>query len=338
MTWPTLTDEQTVALAKLRAPFPPEAISKLPKGKEDKSKRAKCRVCHGSHDPSMFHLDYVGHAALTDRLLTVDLEWTWAPYATDPHGAPLLERDSNGNPVGLWIRLHVAGMARPGYGSVESGKPDAVKELIGDALRNAGMRFGMALELWHKGDLPHEDEPAAPVDLAPLDALVREAQAAGVEGDYQTLRAWAAKSVANRDAAEHKLRKMLSDTSGAGDGDAAASEDQPPAGNPRPVPAGSGEGSPATVPLPSPSPDPSHPDGWDVPEQKPDKPVPFDWRGYAKAKGLGEVKAWSAVQKALKVGDTNVRNRSELDTLLAAEPDMAAVVKGTIDDKAGEAA
>jgi hypothetical protein len=32
-----------------------------------------------------------------------------------------------------------------------------MKERIGDALRNAGMRFGAALELWHKGDL-HIDE------------------------------------------------------------------------------------------------------------------------------------------------------------------------------------
>jgi hypothetical protein len=335
MTWPTLTDEQTVALAKLRAPFPPEAISKLPKGKEDKSKRAKCRVCHGSHDPSMFHLDYVGHAALTDRLLTVDLEWTWEPYATDPHGAPLLERDSNGNPVGLWIRLHVAGMARPGYGSVESGKPDAVKELIGDALRNAGMRFGMALELWHKGDLPHEDEPAAPVDLAPLDALVREAQAAGVEGDYQTLRAWAAKSVANRDAAEHKLRKMLSDSSGVGNGEAPASEDQPPAPDaPSVEPAGSGEGSPATVPLPSPPPDPSpHRDGWDA--ERPERREPYDWRAHARTVGIDQAKALAVGQEALRP-DLQVKGPKSLDDACQDEF-LAGLVRDAI-DKAGEAA
>jgi hypothetical protein len=34
---------------------------------------------------------------------------------------------------------------------------DAMKERIGDALRNAAMRFGAALDLWHKGDL-HVDE------------------------------------------------------------------------------------------------------------------------------------------------------------------------------------
>ena len=33
---------------------------------------------------------------------------------------------------------------------------DAIKEVIGDALRNAAMRFGAALDLWHKGDL-HKD-------------------------------------------------------------------------------------------------------------------------------------------------------------------------------------
>ncbi len=145
-------------LAKLREPFPASAVSKLPKGKEDKSKRASCRTCNGYHDLSMFHLDYVGHAALTHRLLDVDPEWTWEPFAEDERGAPLLERNQQGQPIGLWIRLTACGMTRPGYGSVDPGKPDAVKELIGDALRNAGMRFGMALELWHKGDLPTAEQ------------------------------------------------------------------------------------------------------------------------------------------------------------------------------------
>jgi hypothetical protein len=32
-----------------------------------------------------------------------------------------------------------------------------MKERIGDALRNAAMRFGAALDLWHKGDLHGDD-------------------------------------------------------------------------------------------------------------------------------------------------------------------------------------
>ena len=35
---------------------------------------------------------------------------------------------------------------------------DAMKERIGDALRNAAMRFGAALDLWHKGELHVEDK------------------------------------------------------------------------------------------------------------------------------------------------------------------------------------
>lgn len=155
-----MTDRHA-ALAKLREPFPPEAISKLPKGKEDKSKRRHCNICKGYHDPSMFHLDYVGHAALTDRLLSVDPEWNWEPFAKDERGLPAMDGPP-GSPTGMWIRLTVCGMTRPGYGSCEPGKSDAVKELIGDALRNAGMRFGCALELWHKGDLPAEGEAPEP--------------------------------------------------------------------------------------------------------------------------------------------------------------------------------
>ena len=50
-----------------------------------------------------------------------------------------------------------------GYGNAEPSQYKEVgsreKEVIGDALRNAAMRFGAALELWHKGDL-HKEEPS----------------------------------------------------------------------------------------------------------------------------------------------------------------------------------
>jgi hypothetical protein len=37
-----------------------------------------------------------------------------------------------------------------------------MKERIGDALRNAAMRFGAALDLWHKGELHVEDPTPKP--------------------------------------------------------------------------------------------------------------------------------------------------------------------------------
>ena len=69
-------------LAKLRADFPDNQISKLPKEtraqidarKQDKSVMLwKCDVCGGTHHKNAVHLDYVGHAALTDRLLDTDI-------------------------------------------------------------------------------------------------------------------------------------------------------------------------------------------------------------------------------------------------------------------------
>ena len=136
-------------LAKLREPFADNQISVLPKPYRKDSEKQNCRVCNGYHGMPAVHLSYVGHAALTDRLLEVDPEWTWEPLALDDTGLPAFDRNG-----GLWIRLTVCGVTRLGYGDAPGKQGgNAIKEAIGDALRNAGMRFGAALELWHKGDL-----------------------------------------------------------------------------------------------------------------------------------------------------------------------------------------
>ncbi len=160
------TNAKVEGLANLRVPFPPHQISKLPKEsrnqidarKADRNTAVNCKVCGGWHHKSAVHLDYVGHAAATDRLLDTDLEWSWDPLALDPRGLPAF--DENG---GLWIKLTVCGVTKLGYGSAD-GKTggDAKKEIIGDAIRNAGMRFGMALDLWHKGDLHVDGDDEAP--------------------------------------------------------------------------------------------------------------------------------------------------------------------------------
>ena len=121
-------------LQELRKPFPDHQISYLPKGG--------------------VKLAYVGHAALTDRLLDTDPAWNWEPLAISPHGLPVM--DDMG---GMWIRLTVCGVTRLGYGHAGSKTGgDAIKEVIGDSLRNAAMRFGAALDLWHKGDLHLDDD------------------------------------------------------------------------------------------------------------------------------------------------------------------------------------
>lgn len=150
-------------LKKLREPFPENQISKLPKPTCELEKwkalpKARCGECGGYHATSnTIHLSYVGHAALTDRLLDVDPDWNWMPLAVDTNGLPLLDKDG-----GMWIKLTICGITRLGYGDSQ-GKTgcNATKERIGDALRNAAMRFGAALELWHKGDLHGDSEDDA---------------------------------------------------------------------------------------------------------------------------------------------------------------------------------
>lgn len=132
---------------QLREPFRPEQVGKLPRGG--------------------VQLDYVGHAAVTDRLLQVDPGWVWEPVAFDVDGAPLVRHV--GRTYELWIRLTVCGVTRYGVGTCPDNKADAAKELIGDAIRNAAMRFGVALDLWSKEELlPVDDRPADPSAPPPV--------------------------------------------------------------------------------------------------------------------------------------------------------------------------
>ena len=157
-----MTDKKD-GLQILREPFPENQIGFLPKGSKaqmtcSNDEKRNCKICGGWHHPKLIHLSYVGHAALTDRLLDADLRWGWEPLAFTPEGLPLFDNDG-----GLWIKLTVCGLTRLGYGNAEKSQykeiGSRIKEVIGDCLRNAAMRFGAALELWHKGELHQDDLP-----------------------------------------------------------------------------------------------------------------------------------------------------------------------------------
>ncbi len=130
-----VTGAQSVTL---RTPFPPSQVGKLPKANVT--------------------LDYVGHGAVTARLLDVDPDWNWEPVAWTLDGLPMFDRDDRGNPIGLWIRLTVNGTSRLGYGDCASNQFSSEKVLIGDALRNAAMRFGVALDLWTRGHAEDDEQ------------------------------------------------------------------------------------------------------------------------------------------------------------------------------------
>jgi uncharacterized protein (DUF3820 family) len=158
-------------LRSLRNPFPAAAISKLPRRYKDRQGNWQT-----------IELDYVGHADLTERLLDADIWYTWEPLAYGPDLQPLFVTDRAGNPIGLWIRLTVCGRSMLGYGSCEPGKPDAVKELIGDALRNAAMRMGAALDLWKKAG-PAQARANAEAATEPVAAVARHSAKADQVAD-----------------------------------------------------------------------------------------------------------------------------------------------------------
>lgn len=229
-------------ILRMLDPFAKNEIGRLPKptkAQTDEVRRdfktgIRCGECGAWHHPNVVHLDYVGHAAMTKRLLEVDPRWNWEPLAFDENGLPRL--DANG---GLWIKLTVLGMTRLGYGCAEL-KPtgtegDRIKELVGDAIRNSAMRFGGALELWHKGDLYREDErpgagaeggeqePKASPEEAALIAALEKAAAKGVQALRDAFAAFPATDAKARVWKAHSARlKAIAEGSPRGEGDSDA--------------------------------------------------------------------------------------------------------------------
>lgn len=143
----TTKTDTTDLWKELRKPFPKEAVGKL-------------KTSYGE-------LDYVGHAAVTDRLNSVDPTWEWRPMAITETGLPAIDEKGN-----LWIYLTVLGVTRIGVGDGKN-----AKELIGDAIRNGAMRFGVALELWSKDDLESNiDNPTKPDTTFPEDLPVKQVE------------------------------------------------------------------------------------------------------------------------------------------------------------------
>lgn len=205
-------------LLSLLEPFPPEMVGKLPRvtckacsdfhSRCDEHKKQKCDICGSFISTKHIHLDFVGHADVTRRLLEVDPAWEWDPVAEDEHGLPVFDTDDNDNPVGLWIKLTVLGVTRRGYGSCPSKQSDAVKVLIGDALRNAAMRFGVALDLWAKGD---RADPAAENAVAAGGTADRRRQTSARQAppEQRTDHGWLA-DIEQRIAAAQQEQELVS--------------------------------------------------------------------------------------------------------------------------------
>jgi hypothetical protein len=132
----------------------PKIVGKLPKGG--------------------MQLDFVGHADVTKMLIEIDPEWTWEPTAFDANGLPAYRVENGMAHMAGW--LTILGVRRLGVGSVMHNKPDLLKELISDFIRNASMRFGVCLSLWTKQEW--DDVSHTPTTSAPKPAPVAKVEPA----------------------------------------------------------------------------------------------------------------------------------------------------------------
>lgn len=124
---------------------------------------------HGVPDPKIvgklprgnIQLDYVGHAEITKILIEIDPLWDWRPLKIDDDGLPAY-RVENGM-AHMAGELTLLGHTRLAVGSAPHNKQDLLKELVSDFIRNAAMRFGVALSLWSKEEWSDSPAPAKPV-------------------------------------------------------------------------------------------------------------------------------------------------------------------------------
>jgi hypothetical protein len=137
-------EKKTIGLDEVLAKYgvpDPKIVGKLPKGGQQ--------------------LSFVGHADVTKMLIEVDPCWTWEPVAFDADGLPAYRVENGMAHMAGWMTIH--GVRRLGIGSCLPNKPDLLKELASDLIRNCGMRYGFCLSLWTKQeweDLDHAPSPA----------------------------------------------------------------------------------------------------------------------------------------------------------------------------------
>lgn len=163
---------------RLAAPFAQDDLEKLPKPlKARDDNKGRCEAgsyysadgygCGGWHARSM-HLDYVGHAGITQRLNDVlgPQGWDFMPMALTPDGLPIMSREQFWG--ALTIRVEDQEVTKYDVAANYNGPQEA----WGDALRRCAMRFGVGTYLWSKSEaalalkMATDQPPAAPEQTA----------------------------------------------------------------------------------------------------------------------------------------------------------------------------
>lgn len=137
----------------LRKPFDKAEVSRLPSS----AKRPA--------------LDYVSHAAVTNRLNLSAPGWTYRIEPVVVRGSVVVEDrhasfvpDESGLPhvIAVFGEMTIGGVSRQEVGEVDSFSTYGLelKNAISDFIRRAAMRFGVALDLWSKEELSSGESTA----------------------------------------------------------------------------------------------------------------------------------------------------------------------------------
>lgn len=215
---------------------PAGMLALLPKPKKRDAAPGRCDECGGWHGLPAVHLDYMGHADVTEALILIDPFWNWRPAAINPDtGGPMVNRRDK--TLTMWGYLTVLGVERLCVGTCVADKFEPEKELIGDMLRNGALRFGIAVRLWSKADhvdMADVDEPGAPAAPAPV-GDPGPAEPAGAPVDRNA----GGRAALDRPARADKARQDVADQTAAAR-----------AGQEAPLPASSSAAPPRTSPVP----------------------------------------------------------------------------------------
>lgn len=160
----------------LRKAFAEGQIGQLPRVtcKDCSNKRCsahkytKCKDCGAYTSPQHIHLPFVAHAIVTDRLNHDAPGWYFTIDTV---------KDSNDGEHVLAVvgTMHIGDKAIPEIGepNVKSFYGTELQSAIGNFIRRAAMRFGVAIDLWMKEEAVHVEtsgEGAPPSERRPTRA------------------------------------------------------------------------------------------------------------------------------------------------------------------------
>lgn len=142
----------------LRKPFDPAQVGKLPRVTDKTSAETWCETCKQKLKRHI-HIDFVGHANVTDRLNHEAPDWAYTIDRIET---------VDGHILGVLGTMTIGGKSIHEAGAVarQSDWGEELKLAVSDFIVRGAMRFGVGLDMWIKGDAATYENVGPPADEA----------------------------------------------------------------------------------------------------------------------------------------------------------------------------